>query len=224
MAYADQVPGSRRLTTIAAVAAIHGLIGYVFVSGMAASFVTTITTELTTHNVPIETPPPPDPAPTPTQIAPKQQPTVPNIVTPKPLVEVNATEKPFTIEPAPPIIPITPNAAGTGAVEITAPPAPVNKAVGVRARGDRTQWISTDDYPPSSIRAGEQGVVAIAVQVDATGKVSGCSVTASSGYGALDQATCRLYQRRGRFTAALDAAGTPTAATFTDRVHWVLPR
>ena len=81
MAYADRVPSSRRLTTLAAVAAIHGLIGYVFVSGMAASFVTTVTTELTIRNIPLETPPPPDPAPQPTQIASKQQPTQ-TIVTP----------------------------------------------------------------------------------------------------------------------------------------------
>ncbi|MBB3692797.1 energy transducer TonB [Sphingomonas sp. BK580] len=223
MAYADRVPSSRRLTTLAAVAAIHGLIGYVFVSGMAASFVTSVTTELTIRNIPLETPPPPDPAPQPTQVASKLQPRE-TIVTPEPVVPT-AVDKSFTIEPAPPIIPITPIiGGGSGTVEITPPPPPLSKASSVRARGDRTRWISTEDYPPSSIRAGEQGVVAIALQVDAAGKVTGCSVTASSGHDALDQATCRLYQRRGRFTAALDEAGTPVAATFTDRVHWVLPR
>ncbi|MBW6526027.1 energy transducer TonB [Sphingomonas sp. RHCKR7] len=223
MAYADRVPSSRRLTTFAAVAAIHGLIGYVFVSGMAASFVTSVTTELITHNVPLDTPPPPDPAPQPKQMAPKLQPTE-TVVTPEPIVPITA-DKPFTVEPAPPIIPITPaTGGGSGIVEITPPPPPLSKAVGVRARGDRNAWITTEDYPPSSIRAGEQGVVAIALQVDATGKVSDCSVTASSGHVALDQATCRLYQRRGRFTAALDDAGTPVAATYVDRVRWVLPR
>ncbi|MBB3346315.1 MULTISPECIES: energy transducer TonB [unclassified Sphingomonas] len=223
MAYADRVPSSRRVTTLAAVAAIHGLIGYVFVSGMAASFVTTVTTELTIRNIPAETPPPPDPAPQPTQIASKQQP-IQTIVTPEPVVPTT-TDTSFTVEPVTPIIPITPIiGGGSGTVEITPPPPPLSKASGVRARGDRTRWISTEDYPPSAIRAGEQGVVAIAVQVDAAGKVTGCSVTASSGHDALDQATCRLYQRRGRFTAALDDTGTPIAATYIDRVHWVLPR
>jgi len=223
MAYADRVPSSRRLTTLAAVAAIHGLIGYVFVSGMAASFVREVTTELTIRNIPMDAPPPPDPAPPPTQIASKQQPSE-TIVTPEP-VGPTASDRPFAIEPALPIIPITPMIGGSsGTVEITPPPPPLSKAVGVRARGDRTQWISTEDYPPSSIRAGEQGVVAITLQVDAAGKVTDCSVTASSGHVALDQATCRLYQRRGRFTAALDDAGMPVAATYSDRVRWVLPR
>ncbi|MBY9061752.1 TonB family protein [Sphingomonas yunnanensis] len=223
MAYADRVPSSRRLTTLAAVAAIHGLIGYVFVSGMAASFVREVTTELTIRNIPVETPPPPDPAPQPTQIASKQQPTQ-TIVTPEPVVQT-AVDTSFTVEPVTPIIPITPIiGGGSGTVAITPPPPPLSKASGVRARGDRTQWISTEDYPPSSIRAGEQGVVSIALQVDAAGKVKACNVTATSGHDALDQATCRLYQRRGRFTAALDDTGTPVAATYTDRVRWVLPR
>ncbi len=225
MAYADQVPSSRRLTTLAAVAAIHGLIGYVFVSGMAASFVHEVATELTIRNIPLETPPPPDPAPQPSQVASKQQPAR-TIVTPDPVVQT-AVDTSFTVEPVTPIIPITPIIGGSsGTVAITPPPPPpsLSKASGVRARGDRTQWISTEDYPPSSIRAGEQGVVAIALQVDAAGKVTACSVTASSGHDALDQATCRLYQRRGRFTAALDDAGAPVSATYTDRVRWVLPR
>ena len=65
MAYADRVAGSRRLSIIAGVAAVHGAIGYLFVSGMAVEIAAKFVPTLTTTNVPIDVPPPPEPAPPP---------------------------------------------------------------------------------------------------------------------------------------------------------------
>ena len=50
------------------------------------------------------------------------------------------------------------------------------------------------------------------------------TVTGSSGHPALDAATCRLYPRRARFSAARDGAGNPIESTYADRVRWQLPR
>jgi len=39
----------------------------------------------------------------------------------------------------------------------------------------------------------------------------------------LDDATCRLYSQRARFTPARDADGNPIPAQRTDRYHWQIP-
>lgn len=223
MAYAARMDGSRRFTTIAGVAAIHGLIGYVFISGMATSFVQSMSKPFETTNIPIETPPPPDLTPPKLEkVTPQQTSVAPPRVTVTPIVPAQPGANTFVLVDAPPLPPL---ASGNGAVTIDQPaqPAVISKASGVRARGDRGAWITTDDYPPSAIRAEEEGVVGISLRIDADGRIDSCTVTASSGHASLDQATCRLYQRRARFTPARDDAGTPVASTFTDRVRWQLP-
>ncbi|KTT68945.1 energy transducer TonB [Sphingomonas endophytica] len=222
MAYADQMGGSRRLTTIAGVAAIHGLIGYVFISGMAAHFVRTVTDPFTVTNIPLETPPPPDAPPPVAKAAPQQPTAAPPITAVTPIVPTQNNPVVVTVVPLPPL------PMGTGeavTVTVTPPPPPLmpSKASGVRARGDRTQWITTEDYPASALRAGEQGVVGIALRVGSDGRAESCAVTTSSGHPSLDQATCRLYMRRAKFTPARDDSGAEVAATFNDRVRWQLP-
>ena len=59
--------------------------------------------------------------------------------------------------------------------------------------------------------------------VGTNGRVTSCKVTRSSNYVALDQATCRFYAKRARFTPALAEDGTPVEASYVDRVRWQLP-
>jgi TonB family protein len=59
--------------------------------------------------------------------------------------------------------------------------------------------------------------------IDATGRVTACTVTQSSGSVALDETTCRLMKERGRFTPARDAKGKAVAAQGTRRVIWRIP-
>ncbi|WP_022686754.1 energy transducer TonB [Sphingomonas phyllosphaerae] len=222
MAYAARMDNSRRLTTIAGVAAIHGLLGYVFISGMAASFVHKMVDPFTVTNIPIETPPPPltPKPPTLEKVTPQQTTVAPPLTAVVPIITTHTVD-PVVVVPPPPMT----GTFGNGVVTVDPPVAPeaASKAAGVLARGDRNQWITTDDYPPSALRGEEQGVVGIALRIAADGRIDSCTVTASSGHVALDQATCRLYQRRARFTPARDDAGTPVAGTFTDRVRWQLP-
>lgn len=224
MAYADQVPGSRRFTTIAGVALIHGALGYVLVSGMAVEFVRGVSRTLTTTNIPLPVTPPETPPPT-ERAAPRDAGASSTSAT-LPIVSIPASNDVVHVDlaPLPPlateVLPLP---------DIAPPPLPptppvASKAAGVRARGDRGAWIGTGDYPPAAIRAEEQGVVGIALRIDAAGRIAQCTVTQPSGSAALDQATCRLYQRRARFDPARDEAGNPVAATFNDRVRWELPR
>ncbi|MEG8039512.1 TonB family protein [Sphingomonas sp. LR60] len=224
MAYANRIDNSRRFTTIAGVAAIHGLIGYVFISGMATSFVHSISKPFITTNIPIETPPPPDVTPPKLEkVTPRQSSVAPPRVTVTPIVPTQQSTDTFVLVDTPTLPPL---ASGNDGVTVDQPAtiAAVSKASGVLARGNRNDWITTDDYPPSAIRAEEEGVVGIALRINAEGRIDPCSVTASSGHASLDQATCRLYQRRARFTPAHDDAGAPVTATFTDRIRWQLPR
>jgi TonB family protein len=82
-------------------------------------------------------------------------------------------------------------------------------------------WI--DDYPAAALRAGEQGTIAFRLDVDVDGRVTGCTVTASSGSAILDAATCRGMSLHGAFEPARDDDGHPTKGFYSGRVAWRLP-
>lgn len=87
-------------------------------------------------------------------------------------------------------------------------------------RGD-APWITNDDYPMEEARAHHEGVVAFALQVDASGHAVKCDVTATSGYAGLDKQTCFLMMRRARFNPALEngrAVDSHVTGNFTWRL------
>ncbi len=192
-------------------AIVHLAIGYAFISGLAGDMMRQV--PIVMKLIPItEAPPPPpnDPAPPPPRAMPREQvTTVEQAVTvaqpqtfptidlpPLPLVTLERTE----VTPAAPL-----------------PPARPSQAVQAKAKGDRGAWITPEDYPARSLRNEEAGIVGISVRIGADGRVADCAVTATSGFPALDEATCRLYQRRARFVPARDAAGRPRCGRPADR-------
>ena len=74
------------------------------------------------------------------------------------------------------------------------------------AKGDLRTLFSADDYPFQAQTKGEEGVQA-ELLVDASGKVSGCTILRSSGSAALDTATCSILSRRAHFYPAHDVNG-----------------
>ncbi|WP_440846549.1 energy transducer TonB [Sphingomonas sp. 22176] len=87
-------------------------------------------------------------------------------------------------------------------------------------KGD-APWITNDDYPSEEARVHHEGVVAFALQVDASGHAVKCDVTATSGYAGLDKQTCFLMMRRARFNPALEhgvAVDSHVAGNFTWRL------
>ncbi|EJU10530.1 TonB family protein [Novosphingobium resinovorum] len=92
-----------------------------------------------------------------------------------------------------------------------------------RPRGNVAGWVTTADYPTADIRAGNTGTVRFRLAIDADGRVSGCTVTQSSGFPGLDAATCRNVTRRARFDAASDATGGRAAGTYDGTIRWVIP-
>lgn len=63
------------------------------------------------------------------------------------------------------------------------------------------------DYPAALRGSGAEGRVIVTFAVDAEGRATGCWVTQSSGYAALDEVTCKLAMRRARFVPATDENG-----------------
>jgi len=112
--------------------------------------------------------------------------------------------------PAPPALP--------------APPPPPPKPVSLTPRGSPQSWVTNDDYPPSALRAGQEGTTRYRLTIDASGRVTGCQVTASSGTSTLDSAVCSLLTRRARFNPGTDSAGNKTGGIFSGSFRWVVPK
>lgn len=92
-----------------------------------------------------------------------------------------------------------------------------------KPRGNVAGWVTTQDYPTADIRAGHTGTVRFRLAIDASGRVTDCTITQSSGYAGLDDATCRNVTRRARFDSASDGMGEKTAGTYNGTIRWVIP-
>jgi protein TonB len=95
--------------------------------------------------------------------------------------------------------------------------------VGARPRNNPGRWVVDSDYRSSWLRQGLEGSASFALGIDATGKVTGCTLTRSTGHAVLDAATCELVTKRARFDAARDDTGKPVAGTFTGSITWNIP-
>lgn len=84
-------------------------------------------------------------------------------------------------------------------------------------------WFSPDDYAVSALHNNEQGAVRFALDVAATGAVTGCRIVESSGHADLDAQTCSSALLNPRFKPAVDSAGTPMASIFVRWTIWKLP-
>lgn len=234
MAYADQEMSGSKITAIIVVALIHIAVGYVLITGLAYEAVKNVVEKVTTvdieEEVPEEEPPPP---PEEVEAAP------PPVVVPIPPLVINKTPPPTDTTdkltnnndvnrqvttktcddgkvvgineacgeptrkcPDGSIIPI-------GATC----PEPV-KQEPLKPKGNAGSWVTNDDYRPAWVRREMAGTVGFTLQVT-DGKVTGCSVTRSSGFSELDSATCSLLTRRARFNKA--------SGSFSNSVRWQIP-
>jgi protein TonB len=80
--------------------------------------------------------------------------------------------------------------------------------------------LTDADYARTSHPRGAEGTVYIAFRVRADGSVDQCSVTRSSGYPAIDAATCRLVEQRFRFRPARDSSGQTIDYTLNTDFTW----
>jgi len=95
--------------------------------------------------------------------------------------------------------------------------------VGARPKNNPGRWVVDNDYRPSWLRQGLLGNASFTLVINATGRVSSCTITRSTGHSALDAATCELVTKRARFDAARDGTGRPVAGNFSGSITWNIP-
>ncbi len=227
MAYADQQGMSKnRIFAIIFVVIFHILLGYALVTGLAFEAINKAKERLNVVDVkeekpPEEEPPPPEPD---KQIEPP-------VVSPPPIVRtVQPPPTIRTVQDPPPSIPVTPRAAPPAPAAPpppvpvpTPPPPPAGITAGAKPKGNPGSWATTNDYPSRDLQQENQGTTGFRVTVGADGRVTSCSVTSSSGFPGLDDATCKNVQRRARFTPAMQN-GTPVEGSYSSRVRWQIPK
>lgn len=214
MSYAQkkEISGNRTLALIFVIV-VQFALGYAIVTGLAYNVIKKAAQDLKTFDVEEQPPPPEEPPP-----PPKDMPDVPPPPTlPPPMTRINLQPPPIQVQEAPP--PIRQLAPAP-----PAPPPPPRKMQSAQsAKGDLRTLFSSDDYPASAQSAGAEGTARATLTIGPDGRVTGCSITQSTGNGSLDAATCNVLRRRAKFTPARDSNGNATSDTVnTPAIVWRL--
>ncbi len=220
MSYVDQ---SRRPSpaSMAAVIGVHAAIGAALIAGLTVSgAVPEIVTKLGATNIPIDPPPPP---PTADPVEPSaSEATPPMVQAPPTKLDINPAET--TFETTPFIIPSLPSVTPGTNLELPKPsPQPSFDPVGAKPRNDPARWLTDNDYRSSWARRDLTGTARFRLEIAASGKVTNCTITGSTGHSELDAATCSLVIKRARFEPARGSNGEPVSGTYSSAVKWELP-
>ncbi len=212
---------------IAGALGIPGAFGALLVVGLAVTVVTVppgprLKGETITET--ILPPPPPQPdAPRPdTKAASTTTPTRPATPTTPPSLPVNlGANEPVTALPG------TGEPITSGPIEFgipgPGPAASLYDPVAARPKGNAAKWVTNDDYRTRWIMEEMAGTARFTLAIDARGKVTGCTITRSTGHAPLDTATCELVTKRARFDAARDTSGKAVAGSYSGSVTWRIP-
>jgi len=95
--------------------------------------------------------------------------------------------------------------------------------VGASPRSNPARWVTDNDYRPRWQRENLTGSASFALAIDASGKVTGCTITRSTGHAALDTATCDLVTKRAKFDAARDSSGKAVSGSYGGTITWNIP-
>ena len=236
MAYIDsQQDQTKRNTAIIGVVAIHAMLGYALVSGLAMNVIETVRTSVDTFDVkdePLPPPPPPPPPPQNDEIV-DPIPTSPPVQTPPnplPLPNNNPLDT-IPFDPARPLPdtgplalpdpgPATPLPSATPKPE----PKPAFLPKAPSPSNDQMGWVTASDYPGPDLRRGNEGTTSYRLVVGTNGRVSACEATRSSGHPGLDRAACKSIERRARFDPATNENGAKVVGTFNGTVSWRIPK
>jgi protein TonB len=207
-------------TGLIIVIAMHVLLAYALVSGLAKKVVDVV--KVTETKV-VDAPPPPPPPP------PKDLPPPPKNLPPPP---VYVPPPPVDVPPPPPAQTVTattvpPPAIPERRVEATAPPAPpAPPAVTARpARIDANDPNCRPEYPAAAQRAGTTGTTRIRLTVDANGKVTASEIVGPSGSTRenrmMDNAAKSAFSSC-HFIPGIDENGRPVGTTTIAEYVWKL--
>jgi protein TonB len=237
-----QVPRRDRLLSALASAAIVGAGVVALVIGLRANLpLLPARAVLTAVTAAPDRPPPPPPE---RPLAEKSAPAPRNNAAP----EGRKAEASPIVAPPPVVLPVTPpipaaprpgegaqSAQGAGAAGTGSGAGGDGKGTGGGGRnGDgaaRNAGVAT--YPrqtagrirfsdlPADLRKSRSGAqITVRYRIGADGRVSGCTVIASSGRPDVDSETCRAITERFRFRPARDARGNPVPFVMTETQGW----
>jgi protein TonB len=220
MAFVDQDRSREKLLSGLASVTLVGVVGYALVTGLAINVIRTMGHQVIVQEWPADVPPPPPPIHRTPEKAPKvshpvfvEKPFVPPLTPTQDRLETTVTLPPPTLSTVGPM----------GSAQ-SVPSLPSGKAVDARPKGNPAEWVTTDDYPATALRNGQQGRTSFRLDIGTDGRPTACSIVQSSGSSDLDQAACRTLMRRAHFNAARDDAGAPVPSTYANNVLWRLPR
>lgn len=226
MAYTDTDRSHNRTATLIAVATLHVAVGYVLVNGLAAKVLPFINDRVTTVFIPSDPPKPPPPTPQPADKA------APDTS------QVTVTDLPFAIPAAAPTFAAIneeyTRSAGddvgtvlypvaTPTPEPLPPPAPRFAPKAAVPLGTPARWVSPDDYPTAELRREHEGTTRFRLGIASDGRVTSCTITATSGWPVLDAAACAKLTARAKFRPATDEGGEAVAGSYANKVLWDIP-
>ena len=222
MSYAQRKQmSSNRTVAIIIVALIHVALGYALVTGLAYNVVKKAAEDLKTFDVEEEPPPPPDEPPPPPEADPRHAAAA--VVAPPPIVRTNTAaaadhRRPRSLRRRM----ITPSRrrrrrpAAAGCAGSSRPQ---------RAKGNLAGLFSNDDYPQSALRNEEQGTTGFRLDVGPDGRVTDCTVTASSGSSCARQRDLPHPAQPRPVHAGDQRPGAATSdSVHRSRIRWRFPR
>lgn len=220
-----QRSASKHAVGIGIVLALHVVMGWALLNGLAQRLVEVIKSPLETkiiEEVKPPEPPPPENLPPPPKFAPP-----PPSFVPPPEVNVNPPPTPAptitTTQVAPPPAPVT-----VAPAPIQAPPAPpAPPRVAARpAIGNVSQCAPTgDDYPAAARRAEATGTTKVRFSVGADGKLTSAEIVRSAGSSREHKMLDRIALSKlseCTFRAGTDENGRPVGASFDVDYVWKL--
>ena len=202
---------SRRTVALLAIAGVHLLVFYVFVSGLAQhvthTFSPTPQVTITQEDRPHQTPPPLDPNPTVVGS------THPDLPLPQDFTLPNDDRPPADF-------PIISGSNTTPETESPAPAPPIHRVAG----GPGTGFPNPDDYYPSAARRlGETGTTIVQVCVDTLGRLTAVpTVVGSSGSRRLDDGALTLARAGSGHYLPTTENGRAVSACYPYRIHFRL--
>jgi protein TonB len=181
MAYTSHKTLSQRFTGLAFVVGFHVVVVYMLATGLGGQVVKVAETILETKVVEevkeVEDEPPPPP---------------PDLKEPPPFIPPPEVSIAQEVSAAPT------TAIKTVQSKVAAPPAPAADVI-VMPKQNKRRPNTIPNYPPTSRRLGETGVVTLQIYVNEEGKVVEAKVAKSSGFERLDQAAVKHVKRAWRF-------------------------
>jgi protein TonB len=206
------------------VLALHLVLGWALLNGLAQRLVEVIKSPLETKIIE-EVKPPPPPPPENLPPPPKFAPPPPSFVPPP---EVNVNPPPMaaptitTTQVAPPPAPVM---VVTAPVAAAAPPAPPRVAARPAIANAGSCAPKPEDYPPAAVRAEATGTTKVRFTIGADGRLTAADIARSAGSSREHKMLDRLALSKlseCQFKPGTDENGRPVGASFDVEYVWKL--